>query len=46
MDIFSYIIGLMKGRNQGKSEITLVGDDYTFADEQGNGKIVITEVGS
>lgn len=46
MDILSYIIGLLKGRKQGKGEVVLDGDDYTFSDPQADGNIVITEVNS
>lgn len=43
MDILSYIIGLLKGREQGKSEVVLEGDGYTFSDPQHDGHIVIEE---
>ena len=46
MDILSYIIGLLKGRKQGKGEVTLDGDSYTFSDPQHDGNITITEVNS
>ena len=44
MDILSYIIGLLKGRAQGKSEVELDGDNYSFSDSQNTGDIVIEEV--
>lgn len=44
MDILSYIIGLLKGRIQGKSEVELDGDNYSFSDSQNTGDIVIEEV--
>lgn len=44
MDILSYIIGLLKGRTQGKSEVELDGDNYSFSDSQNTGDIVIEEV--
>lgn len=44
MDMLSYIIGLIKGKKQGKSEIDLEGDNYSFSDSQNNGNIVIEEV--
>ena len=46
MDILSYIIGLIKGRKQGKSEVVLDADGYTFSDPNHDGHIVITEVNS
>ena len=44
MDILSYIIGLLKGRTQGKGEVELDGDNYSFSDPQNTGDIVIEEV--
>ena len=44
MDILSYIIGLLKGRAQGKGEVELDGDNYSFSDPQNTGDIVIEEV--
>ena len=43
MDILSYIIGLLKGREQGKGEVVLDGDGYTFTDANHDGHIVIEE---
>ena len=43
MDIISYIIGLLKGRKEGSSNVVLEGDSYTFTDSQSDGNIVITK---
>lgn len=44
MDVLSYIIGLVKGKEKGKSTVELSGDKYKFTDANNDGHIVITEV--
>lgn len=38
-----YIIGLIKGRKQGESDVVLDTDSYTFIDLYEDGNIVVTE---
>ena len=44
MDIFSYLIGLASGKNQGKGVVTIDGD--ISCTDTGSGNIVIEEVGN
>lgn len=43
-DLFSFFMGLVKGRKQGAKNVTLEGDDYEYTDSNTDGHIVITEV--
>ena len=42
-DVISYILGLVKGKEEGTGNVVLEGDDYTFTDAQSDGNIVITK---
>lgn len=48
LDIFSYLIGLLKGKNigiaEGSKHVIIEGDGYVFTDSNNDGNIVITEV--
>lgn len=43
-DVVSYILGLVKGENDGKGTVVVEpGDEYTFTDPNGDGNIVVTK---
>lgn len=42
-DVISYILGLVKGKEEGTGNVVLEGDSYTFTDSQSDGNIVITK---
>lgn len=48
LDIFSYLIGLLKGKKigiaEGSKHVIIEGDGYVFTDSNNDGNIVITEV--
>lgn len=48
LDIFSYFIGLLKGKKigiaEGSKHVIIEGDGYVFTDSNNDGNIVITEV--
>lgn len=48
LDIFSYLIGLLKGKKIGIAEgskyVIIEGDGYEYTDSNTDGHIVITEV--
>ena len=43
MDIFSYIIGLLKGRKEATGNVVLESTAYTFTDPDNDGNIVVVE---
>ena len=43
MDVLSYIIGLMKGKEKGKSNVEIEGTGYTYTDSNNDGNIEIKE---
>ena len=42
-DVVSYILGLTKGKEDGKQTVVLEGDAYTFTDANSDGNIVVTK---
>ena len=49
-DVTSYVIGKKKGYEKGREEgsktVVLEGDEYTFADQNNDGHVVVSEGGN
>ena len=42
-DVVSYIIGLVKGKEEGTGSIVLEDGDYVFTDSNSDGNVVMTK---